>query len=131
MSCPEEVRDFDPTPYLSPEIIEDPDAFLRAPEDMPGPIKIRGIASRKELIKAFERWDKLHHLFICHHKEVNPDDRCELFAVAKDEEKDRQIHHRKRRNLREKHLVGASRELPHAVLPIAPGERQGSCLFGG
>jgi hypothetical protein len=58
----------------------------------------------------------LHRLFICHHKEVNPDDRCELFAVAKDEEKDRQIHHRKRRNLREKHLVGASRELPHAVL---------------
>ena len=54
LSLPEEVRDFDPTPYLSPEIIEDPDAFLKAPEDMPGPIKIRGTASRKELIKVFE-----------------------------------------------------------------------------
>ena len=36
--------------------------------------------------------------------------------MAKDEHKDRQILHRKRRNRRERHLVGASRELPHGVL---------------
>ncbi|CAE7292878.1 unnamed protein product [Symbiodinium microadriaticum] len=48
--------------------------------------------------------------------QVSDKDRCELFAVGKDEAKDRQILHRKRRNLREHHVAGASRDLPHGVL---------------
>ena len=51
--------------------------------------------------------------------EVSDRDRCELFAVGKDETKDRQILHRKRRNLRERHVVGVSRDLPHASVPAA------------
>ncbi|CAE7201286.1 BUB3.2 [Symbiodinium sp. CCMP2592] len=82
---------------------------------MPAPIKVRGTATRSELLKVLKRWDDLGRLFICRGSEVNADDRCELFAVAKDADKDRQILHRKRRNLREKHIAGASRDLPHGV----------------
>ena len=119
LSLPDSVRDFDPTPYLSPifeRLFLNPDLFLKSAEEMPPPIKIRGTASRHELLKVFGRWDLLNRLFICKSSAVDEADRCELFAVAKDDSKDRQILHRKRRNLREKHVVGASRDLPHAVL---------------
>ena len=46
---------------------------------------------------------------------MSAEDRCELFAVAKDVDKDRQILHSKRRSLRERHIAGASRDLPHGV----------------
>ena len=119
LSLPDKVSNFNPVPFLSPlfrRVYEDPDAFLKSPEEMPGPINIRGTASRRELLKVMERWDRLDRLFICKASEVNISDRCELFAVAKDAEKDRQILHRKRRNQREKHFAGASRDLPHGVL---------------
>ena len=118
LSLPDQVRDFDPTPFLSPlfrHIYEAPDDFLKAPEDMPPPIRIRGTATRSELLKVLARWDRLHRLYICGAADVAQEDRCELFAVGKDQAKDRQILHRKRRNLREKHVVGASRDLPHGV----------------
>ncbi|CAL1128593.1 unnamed protein product [Cladocopium goreaui] len=83
---------------------------------MPDPVKIKGTATRSELLKVFQRWDHLHRLYVCKSSEVSEEDRCELFAVAKDVDKDRQILHRKRRNLREKHVPGASRDLPHGVL---------------
>ncbi|CAE7841653.1 unnamed protein product [Symbiodinium microadriaticum] len=83
---------------------------------MPAPIKIRGTATRGELLKVMQRWDQLGRLYICRGSEVSSLDRCELFAVAKDVDKDRQILHRKRRNLREKHVPGASKDLPHGVL---------------
>ena len=119
LSLPSEVRDFDPTPFLTPlfrKIYEEPGAFLKAPQDMPEPVKIKGTATRQELLKVFQRWDRLNRLFVCKSSDVDESDRCELFAVAKDEEKDRQILHRKRRNQREQHFVGASRDLPHGVL---------------
>ncbi|CAE7447660.1 unnamed protein product [Symbiodinium natans] len=119
LSLPEHVQNFDPTPYLSPtfrHVYESPGDFLKAEEEMPPPIRVRGTASRQELLKVFERWDKLGRLYICHEKEVSPLDRCEIFAVAKDVDRDRQILHRKRRNMRERHLVGASKDLPHGVL---------------
>ena len=47
---------------------------------------------------------------------MNPADQCAVFAVAKDEETDRQIIHRKPRNIRERHIVGASKDLPHGVM---------------
>ena len=55
---------------------------------------------------------------MCKSSQVSVEDRCELFAVAKDSDKDRQILHRKSeaRNLREFHVAGASRDLPHGVL---------------
>ena len=119
LSLPAEVNDFHPEMFLSKEflaIYEDPDLLLKRPEDMPAPMRVRGTASREELLKVFGRWDRLNRLFVCKPAEVNQLDRCELFAVAKDEEKDRQILHRKRRNYREYHLQGASAELPHGVL---------------
>ena len=82
---------------------------------MPAPIKVRGTATRSELLKVLRRWDELGRLFICRGSDINADDRCELFAVAKDADKDRQILHRKRRNLRERHIAGTSRDLPHGV----------------
>ena len=119
LSLPERVRDFNPLPFLSPvfqRIYEDPEKFLKSPEEMPDPIRIRGTASRSELLKVFSRWDTLGRLCVCRDSEVSVEDRCELFAVAKDEGRDRQILHRKKRNLRERHIVGASRDLPHGVL---------------
>lgn len=119
LSLPAEVCDFNPAPFLSPlfrKIYEDPDAFLKEPQDMPDPVKIKGTATRSELLKVFQRWDHLHRLYVRKSSEVSEEDRCELFAVAKDVDKDRQILHRKRRNLREKHVPGASRDLPHGVL---------------
>ena len=119
LSLPDRVQDFDPRPYLSPtfrHIYEDPDAFLKPEAERPEPIKIRGTASRRELLKVLERWDHLGRLFVCDSSEVRSEDRCELFAVAKDADKDRQILHRKRRNLQERHIQGASRDLPHGVL---------------
>ena len=119
LSLPEKVSDFDPRPYLSEtfrRIYEDPNEFLKTPEEMPEAIKIKGTATRKELLKVFARWDGLGRLFICKGSEVSQEDRCELFAVSKDQEKDRQILHRKRRNRREVHVTGASKDLPHGVL---------------
>ena len=119
LSLPDQVENFDPRPYLSEKfrtIFEDPDTLLKTPEDMPPPIHIKGTASRTELLKVFARWDQLGRLFVCKTDEVNFLDRCELFAVAKDVDRDRQILHRKRRNRREYHVVGESRNLPHAVL---------------
>ena len=119
LSLPEEVQDFDPLPFLSPmfqQIYENPDAFLKPEHERPDPIRVRGTATRPELLKVMARWDKLGRLFVCRGSEVSREDRCELFAVAKDEVRDRQILHRKRRNLRELHVVGASRDLPHGVL---------------
>ena len=119
LSLPDQVENFDPRPYLSEKfrtIFEDPDTLLKTPEDMPPPIHIKGTASRTELLKVFARWDQLERLFVCKTDEVNFLDRCELFAVAKDVDRDRQILHRKRRNRREYHVVGESRNLPHAVL---------------
>lgn len=119
LSLPSKVSDFDPTPFLSSqfkEVFEHPDSYLKSPEDMPGPIRIKGTASREELLRVFDKWDKLGRLFICRADEVSKEDRCEIFAVAKDAEKDRQILHRKRRNKREIHLTGASKDLPHGVL---------------
>ena len=119
LSLPEEVCDFDPTPFLSPtfrQIFEDPDLFLKSSEEMPEPIKIRGTASRSELLKVLSRWDRLGRLYICSSRDVSVEDWCELFAVAKDCDRDRQILHRKRRNRRERLIVGASKDLPHGVL---------------
>ena len=119
LSLPSSVKDFDPTPFLSPtirEIYRCPDRFLKDESEMPAPIKIRGTATRGELLKVMQRWDQLGRLYICRGSEVSSLDRCELFAVAKDVDKDRQILHRKRRNLREKHVPGASKDLPHGVL---------------
>lgn len=119
LSLPSKVSDFDPTPFLSSqfrEVFEHPDSYLKSPGDMPEPIRIKGTASREELLRVFDKWDKLGRLFVCRADEVSREDRCEIFAVAKDEEKDRQILHRKRRNKREIHLTGASKDLPHGVL---------------
>lgn len=119
LSLPSQVSNFDPRPYLSEkfrEIYENPDVILKAPEDMPPPMHIKGTATRAELLKVFSRWDVLDRLFVCRSDEVCSLDRCELFAVAKDMDKDRQILHRKRRNKREYHVVGESRNLPHGVL---------------
>ena len=119
LSLPSEVRDLDPRPFLSPEfrkIYEDPDSSLKSDAEMPEPIRVKGTANRSELLKVMSRWDGLGRLFICKSTEVSPLDRCELFAVAKDVDKDRQILHRKRRNQRERHLAGASKNLPHGVL---------------
>ena len=119
LSLPDHVQNFDPKPFLSPlfqRIYDDPGQFLRDPEDMPGPVAVKGTATRRELVRVFERWDKLGRLHVCKSSDVSPEDRCELFSVAKDEHKDRQILHRKRRNLRERHLAGASKDLPHGVL---------------
>ena len=119
LSLPSEVKDFDPSPYLSElfkAIYEDPDQFLKPPEDMPKAVRARGTATRKELLKVFQRWDALGRLYVCDAKEVSVEDRCEIFAVAKDDNKDRQILHRRKRNQRERHFAGASRDLPHGVL---------------
>ena len=119
LSLPSRVSNFDPRPFLSAEfreIYDNPQSILKAEDDMPPPIHIRGTASRSELLKVFERWDVIERLYICKSSEVSPLDRCEIFAVAKDLEKDRQILHRKRRNQREYHQEGASRNLPHGVL---------------
>ena len=86
---------------------------------MPEPIRVTGTATRAELLNVMARWDSLGRLFVCRGSEVSDRDRCELFAVGKDETKDRQILHRKRRNLRERHVVGVSRDLPHASVPAA------------
>ena len=119
LSLPSRVSNFDPRPFLSPEfreIYDNPQSILKAESDMPPPIHVRGTASRSELLKVFERWDVIERLYICKSSEVSLLDRCEIFAVAKDLEKDRQILHRKRRNQREYHREGASRNLPHGVL---------------
>ena len=119
LSLPSEVQDFNPIPFLSPlfrKIYETPDEFLKNPDEMPDRIRIKGTATRAEMLKVFQRWDLLNRLHICRADQVNPDDRCEIFAVAKDAEKDRQILHRKRRNRREQHFAGASQDLPHGVL---------------
>ena len=119
LSLPTEVSDFDPMPYLSRKfqrIFEDPNVILKPPEELPAPIHVKGTATRSELLKVFSLWDGLGRLFVCRSDEVSVEDRCELFAVAKDADKDRQILHRKRRNLREYHVAGASRDLPHGVL---------------
>lgn len=119
LSLPTEVSDFDPLPYLSKRfqrIYEDPDVILKPPEELPPPIHVKGTATRSELLKVFSLWDNLGRLYVCKSSQVSVEDRCELFAVAKDSDKDRQILHRKRRNLREFHVAGASRDLPHGVL---------------
>ena len=119
LSLPEQVTDFDPRPYLSEvfrQVYENPDDFLKPESEMPDSIRTKGTASREEFLKVMGRWDQLGRLFVCKASEVNPEDRCELFAVAKDQDKDRQILHRKKRNRREIHLPGASRFLPHGVL---------------
>ena len=119
LSLPSEVQDFNPIPFLSPlfrRIYEAPDEFLKSPDEMPEPIRIKGTATRAEMLKVFERWDLLNRLHICRADQVNSEDRCEIFAVAKDDEKDRQILHRKKRNRRERHFAGASQDLPHGVL---------------
>ena len=119
LSLPAEVKDFDPCPYLSPlfrQIYETPDDFLLPPEEQPLAVKAKGTASRKELVRVFQRWDQLNRLHVCKSDEVSIHDRCELFAVFKDDEKDRQILHRKKRNKREHHHQGASKDLPHAVM---------------
>ena len=119
LSSPEEVSDLAPTPFLSEtfqQIYANPNTFLKSPEEMPEPIRVKGTASRKELLKVFGRWDSLGRLYVYRSSEVSPEDRCELFAVAKDATRDRQILHRKRRNLREVHVQGASRDLPHGVM---------------
>ena len=119
LSLPTEVSDFDPLPYLSKKfqrIYEDPDVILKPPEELPPPIHVKGTATRSELLKVFSLWDNLGRLYVCKSSQVSVEDRCELFAVAKDSDKDRQILHRKRRNLREFHVAGASRDLPHGVL---------------
>lgn len=129
LSLPDEVSDFDPRPYLSPvfkEIYEDPDKFLKAPEDMPQNLRAKGTATRSELLKVFGRWDKLDRLFVCNVSDVNLSDRCELFAVAKDAHEDRQILHRRKRNQREVHVQGASQDLPHGVLLT---QLHGLCVF--
>ncbi|CAE7419993.1 BUB3.2 [Symbiodinium sp. KB8] len=113
------AKDFDPRPFLSPvfrHLYEKPDDFLKPSDEQGPPFPAKGTATRDQLLKVFERWDRLGRLFICKAQDVSPLDRCELFAVAKDAEKDRQILHRKRRNLREVHVVGASKDLPHGVL---------------
>jgi len=118
LSLPSE-DDFHPGMFSSKEfllIYEGPDLLLKKPEDMPAPIRVRGTAMREGLLKVFLRWDKLNRRFVCKPAEVNQLDRCELFAVAKDEAKDRPILHRKRRNYREYHLRGAFGDLPHGVL---------------
>ena len=119
LSLPAEVKDFDPRPYLSPlfrQIYEAPDDFLLPPEDQPLAVKAKGTASRKELVRVFDRWDQLNRLHVCPAREVSSLDRCELFAVYKDDDKDRQILHRNKRNKRECHHQGASKDLPHAVM---------------
>ena len=119
LSLPEKLQDFDPRPFLSPvfrHLYEKPDDFLKPSDEQGPPFPAKGTATRDQLLKVFERWDRLGRLFICKAQDVSPLDRCELFAVAKDAEKDRQILHRKRRNLREVHVVGASKDLPHGVL---------------
>ena len=122
LSLPESVQDFDPLPFFSPtcqQIYENPDAFLKDESEMPEPIRVTGTATRAELLNVMARWDALGRLFVCRGSEVSDRDRCELLAVGKDETKDRQILHRKRRNLRERHVVGVSRDLPHASVPAA------------
>ena len=119
LSLPEQVTDFDPRPYLSDvfrQVYENPDDFLKPEGEMPEPIRTKGTASREEFLKVMGRWDQLGRLFVCKASDVNSEDRCELFSVAKDQDKDRQILHRKKRNRREIHLPGASRFLPHGVL---------------
>ena len=119
LSLPDRVKNFDPSPFLSPtfrHLYENPGDFLKPESEQPAPIRVRGTASRQELLKVFERWDRLDRLYICRQEDVSPLDRCEVFAVAKDSDRDRQILHRKRRNLRERHTVGASKDLPHGVL---------------
>lgn len=119
LSLPSKVSDFDCTPYLSDkfkEIYLYPDRFLKPPEEMPPPIRVKGTASRLELLKVFARWDALGRLYVCRASDVSSLDRCELFAVAKDRDRDRQILHRRRRNQREQHVEGASKDLPHGVL---------------
>ncbi|CAE7290791.1 unnamed protein product, partial [Symbiodinium sp. CCMP2592] len=86
-----------------------------ATQALPVVAECKGTATRKELLKVLERWDRLGRLFICAGSEVRREDKCEIFAVAKDLDKDRQILHRKRRNLREQHIPGASQDLPHGV----------------
>ena len=111
LNLPEKVTSFDPRPFLcdkSREIFDNPDVILRTLEDMPAPLHMKGTASRSELLKVVSRWDGLGRLFICGSDEVSVLDRCELFAVAKDEFKDRQILHQTRRNKREYHVSGES-----------------------
>lgn len=94
LSLPSKVSDFDCTPYLSDkfrEIYLYPDRFLKPLEEMPLPIRVKGTASRLELLKVFARWDALGRLYVCRASDVSPLGRCELFAVAKDRDRDRQI----------------------------------------
>ena len=119
LSLPPEIRDFDPIPYLQPvfqALYLDPDQFLLEESDMPPALKVRGTATKSELLKVFARWDKLGRLYIAGEKQINKADICALFSVTKDAEHDRQIIHRRPRNIREKHIVGASRDLPHGVM---------------
>ena len=115
LSLPSEVQDFNPIPFLSPlfrKIYETPDEFLKNPDEMPDRIRIKGTATRAEMLKVFQRWDLLNRLHICRADQVNPDDRCEIFAVAKDAEKDRQILHRKRRTVESSILLEPLRISP-------------------
>lgn len=135
LSLPEKVSDFDPRPFLSDlfrEVYEDPSQFLKPQEEMPPAIRARGTATRKELLKVFSRWDHLGRLFVCDAAEVSKEDRCEIFAVAKDRDRDRQILHRRKRNRREIHFDGASkRTSPRCAFnPASLGGPVCLCLLG-
>ena len=116
LSLPETLQDFNPMPYLSSQfraLYQDPNQFLLPEDQMPPRLKVRGTASR---FKVFERWDRLGRLFLATPQEIAVEDSCAIFSVARDQEVDRQIIHRKPRNIREVHVPGESRNLPHAVL---------------
>eukprot|EP00971_Amphidinium_carterae_P053553 1055013-Amphidinium_carterae.1 len=71
--------------YVRPEALWVPEEFW------PSVGKVRVHASRRELLRIFETWDRVGCLSLIDARESDPRYRCGLFSVYKDEQRDRQI----------------------------------------
>lgn len=119
---PDHTTDFGPRPYLSRRTAEAhlfPDRWLREEEDEVPLPRVHHTTGRRELLRLAERWDRINRLLVVRAADADARDCPEVFGVLKKQGDDgakviRHIFHRKRRNLRESLLHGATLGMPHA-----------------
>ncbi|CAE8616972.1 unnamed protein product [Polarella glacialis] len=122
VGLPDVLSPFDPRPYLDEEELaayDKPDSLLESEEEREeeGPtIRISSSFAKRDLLRLFARWGNIGRLGLHPASACNAKDRAEVFVVAKDDNEDRQIIDRRRRNKRELRRLRGSRSMAHASL---------------
>ena len=98
--------------YIEPRLLEIADRCVVSDAAWHALKKARPAAITRELVAYARKWDRHGKLHLFLVSDVDIDDMSDLMAVWKSASEDRVVSDRRRRNAKEVHLAGASKDMP-------------------